>query len=57
MFHVYWPATACLTLLLIVVVIILMLRFGNKWCRLRHTALPDREWQHEGYEGPINYSV
>lgn len=32
MFHVYWPATACLTLVLIVGVIVFMLKHGEKVC-------------------------
>ncbi|XP_063910347.1 uncharacterized protein LOC135127711 [Zophobas morio] len=57
MFHVYWPATACLTLFLIVGVIIAMLRYGPRLCKTRHVALPDdSEWQQKAYEQKISYA-
>lgn len=57
MFHVYWPATACLTLVLIVGVIIVMLRWGPRLCRTRNVALPERtDWQHRVYEQTVTYA-
>lgn len=59
MFHVYWPATACLTLFLIVGVIIAMLRCGPRLCGLRHTTFVDEEngeWDDErAYEQKVSY--
>lgn len=41
MFHVYWPAIACLTLVLIVGVIIFILKYGDRACkRFGGRALP-----------------
>ncbi len=37
MFHVWWPATAVLTLG-VVAVIILILRYSDQWCGARHTT-------------------
>ncbi|XP_023017479.1 uncharacterized protein [Leptinotarsa decemlineata] len=57
MFHIFWPAVACLTLFLIVGVIMVLLRWGPRICRTRHTTLPERvDWQHKMYEHPIQYS-
>ncbi|XP_050517856.1 uncharacterized protein LOC126892374 [Diabrotica virgifera virgifera] len=57
MFHMYWPATCAITLFLIVGVIMVMLKWGPRLCKLRHTALPDRgTWQHATYEQPISYA-
>ncbi|XP_018567129.1 uncharacterized protein LOC108907809 [Anoplophora glabripennis] len=57
MFHVYWPATACLTLFLIVGVIMVMLRWGPRICRTRNVALPERtDWQHRVYEQTVTYA-
>lgn len=55
MFHVYWPATACLTLVLICGVIYTMLRWGPRICKTRHVALPDRDvWQTKTYSQEIS---
>ncbi|XP_017780294.1 PREDICTED: uncharacterized protein LOC108565381 [Nicrophorus vespilloides] len=55
MFHVYWPATACLTLFLIVGVIMVMLRYGPRLCKLRHTALPtDADWEEKAFEQKVS---
>lgn len=57
MFHVYWPAATCLTLFVIILVIMVMLRWGPKLCKTRHTTLPDRpDWQHRMYEQPVSYA-
>ncbi|XP_044758324.1 uncharacterized protein LOC123316345 [Coccinella septempunctata] len=56
MFHVYWAATALLTMF-IVGVIIVMLRWGPQLCKLRHTAIPDeRDWGRKSYDHNISYS-
>ncbi|XP_025832536.1 uncharacterized protein LOC112905080 [Agrilus planipennis] len=56
MFHVYWPANAALTLFLIVFVIIIILRFGPRLCKLRHTTLPDEhQWQEKIYEQKVPF--
>jgi hypothetical protein len=46
MFHVYFGVTAFVTLFIVVLAIMLMLKFGSKWCGLRHTTLDqyDSEW-------------
>lgn len=55
MFHVYWPATACLTLVLICGVIYTMLRWGPRICKTRHVALPERSaWQTKAYSQDIS---
>lgn len=41
MFHVYWPATAALTLLLIVGVIMWILKYGHRCLNLRHHTFND----------------
>nr|XP_972201.2 PREDICTED: uncharacterized protein LOC660911 [Tribolium castaneum] len=57
MFHVYWPATACLTLFLIVGVIMVMLRYGPKLCKTRHVAFADdNEWQQKAFEQQVSYA-
>lgn len=57
MFHVYWPATAALSLFLIVGVIIVMLKWGPKICNTRHTALPDRNnWRPVVFEQQVSYA-
>ncbi|XP_068918302.1 uncharacterized protein wrm2 [Tenebrio molitor] len=57
MFHVYWPATACLTLFLIVGVIIVLLRWGPRFCKTRHVALDvERDWQQQAYEQKVSYA-
>ncbi|EFN73109.1 hypothetical protein EAG_02035 [Camponotus floridanus] len=43
--HVFWPASACLTLF-VVCVIIVLLKYGTRVCKLRHEPLPsDQEWE------------
>ncbi|XP_071050857.1 uncharacterized protein [Onthophagus taurus] len=49
MLHVYWPVTACLTLVLIVGVIMTILKYGPKLCKTRHYAYT-REDEH--YQPP-----
>lgn len=42
---------------LIVGVIIVMLRFGHRLCKLRHTALPDdNDWEDKAYEQKVSYA-
>lgn len=56
-FHVYWPAMACVTLF-VVGVIMVLLRYGPRYCKVRHTALPDTnaEWSDQTYEQRVSYA-
>ncbi|XP_025160413.1 uncharacterized protein LOC105189576 [Harpegnathos saltator] len=55
--HVFWPATACLTLF-VVCVIILMLKYGATVCKLRHEPLPsDQEWEGKAYSRKLSVSM
>lgn len=55
MFHVYWPATACLTLVLIMGVIFVLMKYGPKICKTRHVALPDdNDWEEEAYSQRVS---
>lgn len=56
-FMLIYPTVAVLTLF-VLVVIILMLRFGGKLCRLRHTAFADQDdWNNEEvYEHKVSYA-
>ncbi|XP_014487944.1 PREDICTED: uncharacterized protein LOC106751556 [Dinoponera quadriceps] len=55
--HVFWPATACLTLF-VVCVIILMLKYGGRVCKLRHEPLrSDQEWEGKAYTRKLSVSV
>lgn len=52
MFHVYWPATAALTMLVVFFTIFALLRYGGQWCNLRHHTLPTyHDRQSRGYAG------
>lgn len=54
MFHVYWPMTAFVTLILVVGAIMGILKWGGRYCKLRHTTLPDNEYlRHRAYEQEI----
>lgn len=54
--QVFWPPVACLVLF-IAVVIMLMLRFGSKICKLRHTAYERRtDWEDHAYEQRVSYA-
>ncbi|KAK9499580.1 hypothetical protein O3M35_002598 [Rhynocoris fuscipes] len=54
--QVFWPPLACLALF-IAVVIMLMLRFGGRWCKLRHTAIEKRsDWEDVAYEQRVSYA-
>lgn len=52
-----YPAIAILSLF-VLMVIILMLRFGSRLCKLRHTAFADQEvWNdEEAYEQKVSYA-
>ncbi|XP_072747158.1 uncharacterized protein Wrm2 [Anoplolepis gracilipes] len=55
--HVFWPASACLTLL-VVCVIIVLLKYGARVCNLRHEPLPsEEEWQGKAYSRKLSASV
>ncbi|KAH0955939.1 hypothetical protein HN011_007938 [Eciton burchellii] len=55
--HIFWPATACLTLF-VVCVIILLLKYGARVCKLRHEPLPsDQEWEGKAYSRKLSVSV
>ena len=57
MFHVYWPAVAALTMIVFLGVIVVILKFGPRLCRTRHTAKPtDFDWQDKTYEQKISYA-
>ena len=57
MFHVYWPATAALTMIVFIGVIFVMLKYGSKLCRLRHTAKPTEvDWHDKTYEQKVSYA-
>lgn len=54
--HIFWPPLAALAIFVIVVVM-LMLRYGEKWCRLRHNTLEEKaDWSDEAYEQRISYA-
>lgn len=41
----------------IVLVIMLILKFGDRWCGLRHTALPDeKDWEEKAFEQKVSYA-
>lgn len=52
-----YPAIAILSLF-ITMVIILILRFGARWCKLRHSAFADHEYwnEDEAYEQKVSYA-
>lgn len=56
-FLMMYPAIAILSLF-VLMVIILMLRFGSRLCKLRHTAFADQEvWNdEEAYEQKVSYA-
>ncbi|XP_063392841.1 uncharacterized protein LOC134678281 [Cydia fagiglandana] len=61
-FLMLYPAVAVLSLF-ILLVIILMLRFGARWCKLRHDTLPVHHavvqgyWREdEAYEQKVSYA-
>ncbi|XP_045784961.1 uncharacterized protein LOC123880715 [Maniola jurtina] len=56
-FLMMYPAVAILSLF-VLMVIILILRFGSRWCRLRHTTFADQEiWnEEEAYEQKVSYA-
>lgn len=57
MFHVYWPAVAALTMIVFLGVIVVMLKFGPRLCKTRHTAKPtDFDWQDKTYEQKVSYA-
>lgn len=56
-FLMLYPAVAVLSLF-VLMVIILMLRFGARWCKLRHNTLNDQEYWNEddAYEQKVSYA-
>lgn len=57
MFHVYWPASAALTMFVLCCVIFMMLRYGPRICKTRHVTLPDdKEWEEKAYEQKVSYA-
>ncbi|XP_053971125.1 uncharacterized protein LOC128872456 [Hylaeus volcanicus] len=55
--HIFWPASTCLTLV-VVCVIIVVLKYGSRICKLRHTALPsDQEWEGKAYSRKLSVSI
>lgn len=56
MFHVYWPATACLTMFVLGIIFV-MLRYGPQICKTRNEAKPNEEdWQDRAYEQKVSYA-
>lgn len=56
MFHVYWPPLTFLALF-VAVVIMVMLKYGPRWCKLRHTTKPEEyEWEDKAYEQHVSYA-
>ncbi|XP_051163271.1 uncharacterized protein LOC127282812 [Leptopilina boulardi] len=55
--HVFWPASACLTLF-VVGVIMVLLKHGPKFCKTRNVAFPsDEEWEEKTYSRKISVSM
>lgn len=56
-FLMIYPAVAVLSLF-VLLVIILILRFGARWCNLRHSTLADQEYWNEddAYEQKVSYA-
>lgn len=55
-FHVFYPALAILVLF-IAMCIMIMLRYGPKLCKLRHTAKPpEYDWEDKTYEQKVSYA-
>ncbi|XP_032527720.1 uncharacterized protein LOC116777993 [Danaus plexippus] len=55
-FLMIYPAVAILSLF-VLMVIILILRFGARWCKLRHSTFADQEcWHEEAYEQKVSYA-
>lgn len=56
-FLMLYPAIAALSMF-VLTVIILMLRFGARWCKLRHTTFADHEYwnEDEAYEQKVSYA-
>lgn len=52
-----YPAVAVLSLF-VLMVIILILRFGARWCKLRHTAFSEQEnwYEEEAYEQKVSFA-
>ncbi|CAB0015030.1 unnamed protein product [Nesidiocoris tenuis] len=54
--HIFWPPLAMLVLF-IAVVVMLMLRYGSRWCRLRHGPLPEKpDWSDQAYEQRVSFA-
>jgi hypothetical protein len=57
MFHVYWPAVTALTMIVFLGVIVIMLKYGPRLCKTRHTAKPNEfDWQDKTYEQKVSYA-
>lgn len=55
-FIMIYPAVAMLAMF-IVLVIMLILKFGDRWCGLRHSALPDeKDWEEKAFEQKVSYA-
>lgn len=56
-FLMIFPAVAILSLF-VLMVIILILRFGARWCKLRHSAFVETEtWNEDAaYEHKVSYA-
>ncbi|XP_052119743.1 uncharacterized protein LOC113203460 [Frankliniella occidentalis] len=55
-FHIFYPALAVLALCMAVLIMV-MLRYGPKLCKLRHTAKPpEYDWEDKTYEQKVSYA-
>ncbi|XP_033222883.1 uncharacterized protein LOC117176726 [Belonocnema kinseyi] len=55
--HVFWPASAVLTLF-VVGVIMILLKFGPRICKTRHVPFPsDEEWEEKAYSREMSVSI
>ncbi|OXU22313.1 uncharacterized protein LOC103316869 [Nasonia vitripennis] len=55
--HVFWPASAVLTLF-VVGVIMILLKFGPRICKTRHEPLPtEQDWMGKSYEHELSVSI
>ncbi|XP_012263416.1 uncharacterized protein LOC105690301 [Athalia rosae] len=55
--HIFWPASACLTLF-VVGVIMIILKYGPRLFQSRHTPLPtQQEWEEKSYSREISISM
>lgn len=56
-FLMMYPAIAALAMS-VLLVIILILRYGSRWCKLRHTTFSDQDYWNEddAYEQKVSFA-